>query len=128
MPCYALQRREAPPGGSEKRDGPGYRLGADGLRGTQTQEGEEKPPLRVSSTDLGNSAFPSKYFGLIIWAISSSRPSKGLHSSANLPSSPGSLRMATKTPMKDVHCSMVYKDEKPRSISAPTLRIKVYSH
>ena len=53
-------------GGNKKRDGPGYRLGADGLPGTRTREGEEKPPLRVSSTDLGNSAFPSKSLGLTI--------------------------------------------------------------
>ena len=29
--------------------------------------------------------------------------------------------MASKTPIKDVHCGMVYKDEKPKSILAPTV-------
>ena len=37
-------------GGSKKRDGPGYRLGADDLPGTRTQEGEEKPPVSQALT------------------------------------------------------------------------------
>ena len=37
-------------GGSKKRDGSGYRLGADDLPGTWTQEGEEKPPVSQALT------------------------------------------------------------------------------